>query len=385
MEGEKLSEPHGGKLVNRILDERQLEKMRDEVKEMHKIVVPDATVSDIWNIAIGAFSPLEGFLEHEDYRAVLYGRRLSNGVPWTIPITLDVSKSDIPDIKEGDTVVLVDKTKQPIASFNISDIFTFDKEEMAKHVYGTKDKAHPGVAKTFRMKEFLLGGKIDLINEPPTPFEKYRLKPVETRKLFKEKGWKTVVGFQTRNIPHLGHEYIQKTALSFIDGLFIQPIIGKKKKGDFKDEVIIAAYQALIDNYHSKDRVVLGILQHEMCYAGPREAIFHAIIRKNFGCTHFIVGRDHAGVGDFYSPYAAQQIFDEFPDLGVTPLAFPSVFFCTRCNGMVNEKICPHSIEYCLKISGTKIREAISKGEELNELIRPEVAKVVKSWRNPFV
>jgi sulfate adenylyltransferase len=383
--GKKLSEPHGGKLVNRILEKKEREKIKDEIKALHKIVVTDDTVNDIWNISIGAFSPLEGFLEHEDFRTVLYGRRLRNGVPWTIPITLDVSKSDIPDIKEGDTVILIDKTKRPIASLNITDIFNFDKEETAKHVYGTKDKAHPGVVKTFRMKELMLGGKIGLINEPPSPFEKYRLKPIETRRMFKEKGWKTIVGFQTRNIPHLGHEYIQKTSLSFVDGLFIQPIIGKKKKGDFKDEVIIAAYQALIDNYHSNDRVILGILQQEMRYAGPREAIFHAIIRKNFGCTHFVVGRDHAGVGDFYSPYAAQQIFEEFPDLGVTPLTFPSVFFCTRCNGMANEKICPHSIEYCLKISGTKIREAINKGEALTDLIRPEIAKVVKSWENPFV
>ena len=253
-------------------------------------------------------------------------------------------------------------------------------------MFQTKDIAHPGVAKVKEMKDILLAGRIDLIQESATPFSKYKLKPLETRILFKEKGWRTVVGFQTRNTPHIGHEYVQKTAMTFTDGVFVNPVIGRKKKGDFKDEVILAAYEELIKNYYLKERAVVAILQMEMRYAGPREAVFHAIIRKNFGCTHIIIGRDHAGVGNYYPPYAAQDIFEEFPDLVIVPLFFKSFYYCRKCQSVVNEKTCPHPPSEHINFSGTKIREMLSQGKiPPPELMRPEVAKVSIGFENPFV
>jgi sulfate adenylyltransferase len=236
------------------------------------------------------------------------------------------------------------------------------------------------------MNDLLIGGRLSLIRLCRDEFERFRLRPMETRLLFKEKGWQSVVGFQTRNIPHLGHEYVQKTALSFVDGLFINPVIGRKKSGDFKDEVILEAYEALIRNYYLRERAVMAILRTEMRYAGPREAIFHAIVRKNFGCTHFIVGRDHAGVGNYYAPYAAQEIFEDFPDLGIVPLFFKSFFYCERCASVVNEKTCPHDASYHIDFSGTGLREKLSKGEvPPKEFVRPEVADVLLKWKDPFV
>lgn len=236
------------------------------------------------------------------------------------------------------------------------------------------------------MKQFLLGGKIDLIDEPKIPFAEYYLKPQATRLLFDEKGWRTVVAFQTRNIPHRGHEYLQKTALTFTDGLFINPVIGRKKQGDFKDELILKTYQALMNNYYPKDRVVMSILPMEMRYAGPTEAIFHAIIRKNFGCTHFIVGRDHAGVGNYYPPYAAQEAFKEFPDLGITPIFFRSFFYCKKCLSVVNEKTCPHRNQEHINFSGTRIREMLLRKEvPPKEVMRPEVSKIILGWESPYV
>jgi sulfate adenylyltransferase len=231
-----------------------------------------------------------------------------------------------------------------------------------------------------------VGGDILLVDKIDSAFPNYHLIPRETRILFKEKGWRTVVGFQTRNVPHIGHEYLQKTSLSFTDGLLINPVIGRKKPGDFKDEVIISTYESLIRNYYLKQRAVLVTLQFEMRYAGPREAILHSIVRKNYGCTHFIVGRDHAGVGSFYPPFAAQEIFDEFPDLGISPLFFRSFFHCNRCNGVANDKTCPHPDDDHVTFSGTKIRDMLNSGENPpEEIMRPEIAEIVLNWENPFV
>ncbi len=235
------------------------------------------------------------------------------------------------------------------------------------------------------MKEVLLGGPVDLLEMTPTPFDRWKLSPKETRVLFEAKGWRTVVGFQTRNTPHIGHEYVQKAALTFTDGLFINPVIGRKKKGDFKDEVILASYEEAIRRYYIKERTTMAILQMEMRYAGPREAIHHAIIRKNFGCTHIIIGRDHAGVGSYYPPFAAQDIFEAFPDLGIVPMFFRSFSFCRTCGSVVNEKICPHPPEEHIQFSGTKIRDLLVKGEcPPPELMRPEVAKVIMAFKDPF-
>lgn len=269
---------------------------------------------------------------------------------------------------------------------HVEEKYGFDRKELAQQVFKTTDARHPGVAKTFNMRGLLLGGEIDLVNELKDPFYRYRLKPLETRVLFREKGWRTVAGFQTRNAPHLGHEYIQKTALTFVDGVFINPLMGKKKIGDFKDEVILETYDALIKNYYLRGSAVLAALETEMRYAGPYEAIFHAIVRKNFGCTHFIIGRDHAGVGKYYGPYEAQEIFDDFPDLDVTPIFFKSFFYCKRCGGVENERTCPHGHEYRINFSGTKIRGMLIRGEKPpQELMRPEVAEIVLKWKKPFV
>jgi len=381
-----LPKPHGGKLIHRVLSGERRERPLEEAKELPKIVVSSELVRDIENIAYGVFSPLEGFLGQEDYLSVLDNKRLANDLPWTIPILLDVSRKEITGVDVEDDVVLSTEDDQPVAVMRIEEKYGFDKRELAQQVFGTTDVGHPGVAKAFNMKDLLLGGKIDLINELKDPFYKYRLKPIETRILFREKGWRTVVGFQTRNVPHLGHEYVQKTALTFVDGVFINPVIGRKKGGDFKDEVILETYEALINHYYLKDKAVLAVLETEMRYAGPYEAIFHAIVRKNFGCTHFIVGRDHAGVGKYYKPYAAQEIFDEFPDLGITPLFFKAFFYCKKCGGVGNERTCPHGEEYRINFSGTEIRETFLRGEKPpQQLMRPEVAEIVLQWKDPFV
>jgi len=377
---EMASKPHGGKLIERI-DERR----KDESKELIRKELGIDEARDVVNIAHGIFSPLEGYMNREDFESVLKNGRLSNDLPWTIPIVMDVGRDEIREIIEGDEISLFYNGK-PLAIMNVEEIYPYDKKEFALSVYGTDSIEHPGVAGVFRKKDFLIGGKITLVNELPTRFPEYKLWPKETRILFKSRGWKTVVGFQTRNAPHIGHEYVQKTALTFVDGLFINPIIGKKKKGDFTDEIIIKTYESLFKHYYPKDVATIAILETEMRYAGPREAIFHAIIRKNYGCTHFIVGRDHAGVGNFYGPYDAQLIFEKYPDIGITPLFFPSFFYCKKCGGVVNEKICPHGKEERINFSGTKIRELLMRGERPPaSMMRPEVADVILQSEKPFV
>jgi sulfate adenylyltransferase len=377
--------PHGGRLVNRLLDESKKEEVMEKIKSLPAVVLNPDLVSDVENIATGVYSPLEGFLTRYDFESVLEQKRLSNDLPWTIPIVLDVEPEIAKRIKIGQEIALLTESQSPLAVLTVEDKYTYDREEFVRKVYGTTDPKHPGVAQVLKMKEVLLGGKVDLIELSSTPYDRYRLFPRETRILFKEKGWRTIVGFQTRNTPHLGHEYVQKTALTFTDGLFINPVIGRKKKGDFKDEVILASYEELIKHYYLKGRAVMAILKMEMRYAGPREAIHHAIIRKNFGCTHIIIGRDHAGVGNYYPPYAAQEIFEEFPDLGIVPLFFKSFFYCKKCNSIENEKTCPHDPVNHIQFSGTRIRDLLMKGEvPPSELMRPEVAKVILSYPDPF-
>lgn len=352
---------------------------------MGKVKVSDAIASDVENIAKGIFSPLEGFMNREEIESTLHIMRLPNDTPWTIPITLDIKSTEAEKFKEGEEIALYYREK-PLALFHLEEMFTFDKDELAKRTFQTLDTTHPGVAATKKQGDIFLGGKVDLINELQGPYDNYKLEPLETRVLFEEKGWSTVVGFQTRNPPHLGHEYVQKTALAFVDGVFINPVIGKKKRGDFKDKVILEAYQILMENYYLKESVVMSILPFEMRYAGPREAIFHAIVRKNFGCTHFIVGRDHAGVGSFYGPYDAQKIFNEFPDLGISPLFFKSFFYCKRCGSVTNDKACPHGDDEHINFSGTKIRQILAEGETPpQELMRAEVANVIARYQNPFI
>jgi len=378
--------PHGGKLTARVLEgERKAEAMA-KARFLPSLVISQETISEVENLATGAFSPLEGFMGRRDYRNVLDYMRLANDIPWTIPIVLDVSSSQADSLREGQEILLVSEEGRPVAIFHLEEKYAFDKEELARKIFSTVDAAHPGVANVLKMREVLLGGPVDLLEIVPTPFDRYRLTPRETRVLFRQKGWKTIVGFQTRNTPHIGHEYVQKTALAFLDGIFVNPVIGRKKKGDFKDEVILAAYEELIKHYYLRERAVMAILPMEMRYAGPREAIFHAIIRKNFGCTHIIIGRDHAGVGTYYPPYAAQDIFEEFPDLGIVPLFFKSFSYCRKCQSVVNEKTCPHPPAEHVEFSGTRIRDLLMRGEvPPPELMRPEVARVIMEFEHPFV
>jgi sulfate adenylyltransferase len=378
-----MSLPHGGKLVERC---KFIELLEEDLEKSFVITIDRDRAEDVENIAHGVFSPLEGFLCYNDLQSVMKNMRLENDIPWTIPILLDVNKEKLSDIKEMDNIFLKNDENSIIAEMNVEEIYSIDKKKLAEHVYGTKDVAHPGVANLYKMNDTFIGGKITLLKEGKKNFEKYTLWPRETRVLFREKGWKEVVAFQTRNPPHIGHEYVQKTALTFVDGLFINPLVGKKKKGDFKDEVILKAYEALIKNYYPKDRAVLAVICTSMKYAGPREAIHHAIMRKNFGCTHFIVGRDHAGVGNFYGPYDAHEIFSNFPDLGIIPVFFRSFFYCKKCGGVVNEKICSHSEEDRINFSGTKIRAMLKEGKTPPEdMMRKEVAEAILSFKNPFV
>ncbi len=377
--------PHGGRLTNRLLYESQRNRLREEINQFIQISIDLETFIELENIAIGTFSPLEGYMTQQEFESVLETGRLTNDLAWTIPMTYAVDKKQ-EQLLEKDNQIALTYQGEAVALFELEDKFIPDKKGWVKAVFGTTDEKHPGVERIYKKNDVLLGGNIDLLKRPTAPFPENRLTPKETRVLFKAKGWKTIVGFQTRNAPHIGHEYVQKAALTFVDGIFINPVIGKKKPGDFKDEIILKSYKALIDHYYLRERSVLVTLLTEMRYAGPKEAIFHSIMRKNYGCTHFIIGRDHAGVGNYYPPFAAQEIFDEYPDLGIVPLFFRSFSHCTKCGSVVNEKICPHSAEYHINFSGTKIREMLTEGKHPpEELMRPEVADIILQYENPFV
>lgn len=374
-----MPRPHGNKLINRYAA-----KTPTDIEELPTYEINTNLAEDIINIATGVFSPLTGFLTYNDLDNVVNHKRLSDDVPWTIPILFDCEKSD--EIKEGDTIMLSNNETNMKALLDVKEIYKYDKKFIAQEVYGTTDGAHPGVNMLYNMKDHFIGGTIILLNQSKREFDEYNLAPRETRVLFKEKGWREIVAFQTRNPPHLGHEYVQKTALTFVDGIFINPIIGKKKSGDFRDDVILKSYETLIKHYYLKERSVMGILRTSMKYAGPREAIHHAIMRKNYGCTHFIVGRDHAGVGNYYGPYDAHDIFKEFPDLGITPVFFRSFSRCTKCGSVVNDKICPHDQKYHINFSGKQIRALLNEGKIPSEdMMRKEVAETILEFDNPFV
>jgi sulfate adenylyltransferase len=368
--------PHGGTLVDRCLQGREREEARQRAGSLPAIDLDERQAREVENLALGVYSPLTGFMRQADFEAVLATGRLAGRTPWTIPIILDVAEETARALARGAAALRFEG--RPFAILGIEETYTCDRRDLAARVFGTEAPAHPGVAFTSALRPILLGGDIDLIDLLPTPFPRHRLSPRDTRALFEGRGWKTVVGFQTRNIPHIGHEALQKAALNLVDGLFINPLVGGKKSGDFEDPVIVAAYEALLAHYYPADRAALGVLQGQMRYAGPREAIFHAIQRKNFGCTHFIVGRDHAGVGSYYPPYAAQEIFQDYPDLGITPLFFPAFFQCRRCGGLANEKICPHGGADRVDFSGTRLRTALSQGEGADAMIRPEVMEAIR-------
>lgn len=374
-----MPKPHGNKLINRYIT-----KEPTEFEDIPSYEINTNLAEDVMNIASGVFSPLTGFLDYNDLHSVIHHKRLANDTPWTIPILFDCTKDN--GISEGDTVMLTNEETDLKALLDVKEIYQYDKKEIAKEIYTTTDPEHPGVNMLYNMNDYFVGGNIILIKKGKRDFDEYNLTPRETRILFNEKGWKEIVAFQTRNPPHIGHEYVQKTALTFVDGIFINPIIGKKKTGDFKDDVILKSYETLMEKYYLKQRSVMSILRTSMKYAGPREAIHHAIMRKNFGCTHFIVGRDHAGVGNYYGPYDAHDIFKEFPDLEITPVFFRSFSRCTKCGSVVNDKICPHDQKYHINFSGKKIREILNDGKiPPEDMMRKEVAETILSFDNPFV
>ncbi len=382
-----MIKPHGGELIDRVLDEDKKQNILAQKDQLKVLVLDKERTVDVRNIAHGVYSPLTGFLKKSDFSSVVKDMRLANGVVWSVPIVLDISETEKQKIKNEKQVLLVSDDSQPIAILENFEIFSYDKNSFAKNVFGTTDQNHPGVANVFKMKDYLIGGDTWLIHDQ-TPFSDYDLTPKETRGLFKKNGWDTVAAFQTRNVPHQGHEFLQKQALKQTDGLFIQPVIGEKKLTDFKDEFIIASYQLLIKNFFPENKVVLGILPLKMRYAGPREAVLHALIRKNFGCTHFIVGRDHAGVGDFYGPFDAQEIFNQFkPDeIGVEILKFKNVVWCHTCNSHVFENDCPDCSKNQESFSGTKIRQAIlNKTPIPSYVMRPEIYNFLANSHNPLV
>ncbi len=342
--------------------------------------------NDIENIADGVFSPLQGFLGRDDFESVVSSGRLRNGLAWTVPIVLDVDEETSIRMKKAGEVLLA-SGGESFALLHVEEAYSFDKLGSAKAVYQTDDPKHPGVEKMINMKNILIGGKIDMGRRiARSAIRKYRKTPSETREEIARKGWRTTVGFQTRNVPHVAHEMLQKAALNVFDGLFLNPLIGKKKQGDFKDEVILAAYESLIENYYPRERAMLVTLHTEMRYAGPKEAIHHAIMRKNFGCSHFIVGRDHAGVGSYYHPFAAHEIFRDYEDLEIRPVFFPAFYYCKKCLGYANERNCPHGTEMREELSGTKMRKMVSSGEiPAEHLMRPEIAKLIVSFKEPFV
>lgn len=374
-----MGEPHGGKLVSR--------HSSNSLDGMDAIEVSYDLRSDVENIADGVFSPLEGFVGRDDFESIVKkGRLAGSGLAWTVPIVLDVDEATAAKSRQAGEIAL-STAGERFASLKVEDAFAFDRLESAKSIYGTDDQKHPGVDKMTSMKSHLLSGRIEVSRRmPQSPLRRRRMTPEQTRARFAEKGWKTVVGFQTRNVPHVAHEMLQKAALNLFDGLFVNPLIGKKKKGDFKDEVILAAYETLIENYYPVDRAVFATLHTEMRYAGPKEAIHHAIMRKNFGCTNFIVGRDHAGVGTYYHPFASHEIFKNYPDLGIQPVFFPAFYYCKKCLSYANERNCPHGPEVRDELSGTKMRRMVSSGEiPAEHLMRPEVAKLIVSFKEPFV
>ena len=380
-----MIDAHGGTLVNRIVEGQERNRLLESSARFPSIELDQWALSDVEMIAIGGFSPLDGFLTRRDYESVVANRRLASGLVWTIPVTLAVSQEQARGLS-GDVALTSRGTV--VAVLRVEDAYAPDKSREAQQVLGTTDSAHPGVKRLEATGEVYLGGRLSVVNRPPAAtFAPYRLDPKDTRRLFAERGWTRIVAFQTRNPIHRAHEYLQKCALEICDGMLLHPIVGETKGDDMPAAVRMKSYEVLLAHYYPKDRVILAVNPASMRYAGPREAIFHALIRKNYGCTHFIVGRDHAGVGKFYGTYDAQRIFEEFSpqEIGITPLCFENAAYCTVCGSMVSSKTCPHAPEHHVSLSGTKVRELLQSGTPPpSEVSRPEVAAVLnEAMRHP--
>ncbi len=378
-----LIAPHGGALIDRYVSGAEADDLRRRAPSVPSVVLSEREVSDAHMIAQGAFSPIDGFMGKADYTRVVEEMRLADGLPWPLPVTLSVSEEQAKELTDGAEAALRDADGALLGTIAIGERFAYDKQREAQLVYGTTEEAHPGVAGLYAQGGVLLGGKITMLEGmppiDPAAHAHYR-RPAEVREALAERGWRTVVGFQTRNPVHRAHEYIQKIALETSDGLLLHPLVGATKADDIPAGVRMRCYQALLDGYYPADRVLLSVFPAFMRYAGPREAIFHAIVRKNYGCSHFIVGRDHAGVGSYYGTYDAQHIFSAFPngELGVTPLFFENSFYCSLCGAMATSKTCPHPADSRVSLSGTQVREMLANGQvPPEEFTRPEVAQVL--------
>jgi sulfate adenylyltransferase len=374
--------PHGGTLVDLMVTGPEAESLEREAANRPKITVNERELSDLEMLAVGALSPLRGFVGERDYRSILGTMHLESGLAWTIPVTLSLTDDEAKRVGGTDAVTLVaEEGGHPLAVVEISEVFKRDREREAAAVFGTEDVEHPGVAALHKAGDFCLAGDLKVLRLPEhDDFLEYRLTPAQTRAAFRERGWRSVVGFQTRNPIHRAHEYIQKCALEIVDGLLVHPLVGATKADDVPPDVRMRCYEALFDGYYPKDRAMVSVFPAAMRYAGPKEAIWHAIARKNYGCTHFIVGRDHAGVGSYYGTYDAQRIFEEFEpeELGIMPLKFEHSFWCNACEGMGSPKTCPHDAEDRVSLSGTKVREMLRNGERPpQEFSRPEVADIL--------
>lgn len=380
-----LIEPHGGILVNRY---QVMEFSERELKKFKKLYIDEEILMDAELIAFGVYSPLRGFMNEKELNSVLDKMRLPSGLPWTMPIILTAAKKELRGIKNKEVIALVRKLDGEVyATLTVSEIKRLDKSIVCKKWFGTDDKNHPGVARVFAGGDYMISGQINLLKRRPSAFKEYELKPVQTRQIFTEKGWAKVVGFHTRNPIHRSHEFIQISALKKIpaDGLFIHPVVGKKKKGDFEAQVIIKVYELMMKKFYPKNKVVFAVYPTYSRYAGPREAVFTAICRKNYGCSHFIVGRNHTGVGDYYSQFASHEIFNKFPDLGIIPVFFNQVYYSTRLKKYVTEGFVEERQEDKAYISGTALRELFLSGKRPPEwFMRKELATEILKLNTEF-
>jgi sulfate adenylyltransferase len=377
----RIHEAHGGPLVDLLISGTEAGALRERAASLPFVRLSARSLSDLELLAVGGYSPLEGFMTEADYRAVVIGMHLASDLPWPMPITLAVSEDEAGALDEGSEVSLADESGRVLAVMDVAQKFGYDKRLEAERVYRTEDEAHPGVAAVYAQGDVLLGGPLRVLQLPAhDDFQRYRLTPAQARAAFADRGWRTVVGFQTRNPVHRAHEYIQKCALEIVDGLLLHPLVGETKSDDIPADVRMRCYEVLLENYYPQERVLLSVNPAAMRYAGPREAVFHALVRKNYGCTHFIVGRDHAGVGSYYGTFDAQRIFEEFAPgaLGITPLMFDNTFFCRSCDEMASVKTCPHDGAARVTLSGTQVREMLKGGVAPPvEFSRPEVARIL--------
>ncbi|MFA5863705.1 MAG: sulfate adenylyltransferase [Phycisphaerae bacterium] len=382
-----LIEPHGGKLVSRIVDTEKAKSLLSESKNLPVIALSSREQCDLEMIAIGAFSPLAGFVGEEEFYTICNDMLLPSGLPWPVPITCTVTNEQANQFNVGGKALLVDDKHRSLAVLTITSKYKHNKDLEAEKIYKTLDKQHPGVAIVYSEGDICLGGPIDVISPNYEPdFTDYRLTPAQTRAEFGKRGWQSVVAFQTRNPIHRAHEYLTKCALETCDGLLIHPLVGQTKSDDIPADVRMKCYNILLEDYYPASRVLLSVMPSAMRYAGPREAILHAIIRKNYGCTHFIVGRDHAGVGNYYGTYDAQKIFDQIDSklLAIEPMKFEHSFYCKTCQSMTTTKTCGHDKSNHIFLSGTKVREMLSAGQlPPTEFTRPEVAQIlIAAYRN---